>query len=105
MARVGGRDAVRVLRRLLESGDPPVRGFAAVGLGVHGDSADAAALERLLADPSEDVVPAATWALRRTGSAEAVPALVRVLDASGGASATVAAGALGGSERTPRSPR
>ncbi len=95
IARVGGRDAVRVLRRLLESGDPPVRGFAAVGLGVHGDAADAAALERLLADPSEDVVPAATWALGRTGSAEAVPALVRVLDASGGASATVAAGALG----------
>lgn len=95
VARVGGRDAVRVLRRLLESADAPVRGFAAVGLGLHGDAADAAALERLLSDASEDVIPAATWALGRTGAASSVPALVRVLSASGGASAVVAAGALG----------
>jgi tetratricopeptide (TPR) repeat protein len=96
LARIGGRDAVRAMRRLLHAPDPSVRGFAAIGLGIHGGAAEAGELDRSLRQESdEDVVLAVTWALGRAGDADHVPALVAILDARGGPAAAVAADALG----------
>jgi tetratricopeptide (TPR) repeat protein/HEAT repeat protein len=96
LARLGGRDGTRALRRLLTSGDPAVRGYAVLGLGHHGGSAEAQEIGRLLReDANEEVVLAAAWALGRAGDAGQVPGLVRVLEASGGPAAVVAADALG----------
>lgn len=96
LARIGGRDGLRALRRLLRTGEPTVRGFAAIGIGVHGSGADAAELARALREESnEDVVLAVVWALGRAGDADDVPALVAVLEMRGGPAASVAADALG----------
>lgn len=97
IARIGGRDAPRSLRRLLGSSEPSVRAFAAIGLGVHGAPSDAGELARAMAaETNEDARVAMAFALGRRGDAEHVPALVRVLEASGGGSAAVvAADALG----------
>lgn len=96
IARIGGRDAARVLRRLLGSSEPSVRAFAAIGLGAGGSPADAADLAGAMADePLEDVRVALAWALGRVGDADHVPALVRMLEASGGSAAVVTADALG----------
>lgn len=103
IARVGGRDAPRSLRRLLGSSEPAVRAFAAIGLGVHGAPSDASELARAMASEThEDARVAMAFAVGRRGDAEHVPALVRVLEASGGGSgAAIAADALGaiGGER------
>ncbi len=96
LARVGGPEALSSLRRLSASGDPTVRGFAALGLGLHGGASDARTLARLLSSESnEDVLFAATWGLGRAGDEGDVPALARVLRAGGGRGAAIAADALG----------
>src|SRR5690606_32762127 len=67
-----------------------------IGLGAGGSPADAADLAGAMADePLEDVRVALAWALGRVGDADHVPALVRMLEASGGSAAVVTADALG----------
>jgi HEAT repeat protein len=81
---------------LLDSDDAAVRGFAALGLGIHGGRAATGDLDRLVRTESdEDVIFAATWALGRTGDPSRAETLVHVLDGRGGAVAEVAAGSLG----------
>lgn len=97
LARTAGRAQVPSLRALAAHGDPSVRAFAALGLGVARDAGARATLEALLTrDPSPDVQAAAAWALGRLASAESVPALVSALRGRGGVVARAAAFALGG---------
>lgn len=95
IGRIGGREAAGALRRLLGSSEPAVRAFAAIGLGAQRIRSEAPSLlEALTREPLEDVRIAIAWALGRVGDADHVPALVRVLEASGGTAAAVAADAL-----------
>ncbi len=102
LARLGGREAERALRRLQRSDDTQVVGYAAIGLGLHsaagsGRGGDTAAeLERAVRSATdEDILHASIWALGRAGDARHAPALAEVLRTRGGATSRIAAEALG----------
>lgn len=96
LARLGGAQAERALRRLQRSDDAQVVGYAALGLGLRGGASAASELERLVRTTNdEDVRHAAVWALGQAGDARHAPALVEVLRTRGGPTAWIAADALG----------
>jgi tetratricopeptide (TPR) repeat protein len=102
LARLATRSEIGALRSLSGHGDPAVRAFAALGLGVAKAVEAREPLEALLTrDASLDVKAAAAWSLGRIGRPESVPLLVAALDAGGGPVARAAASALGGI-REPR---
>jgi len=97
LARSATRAQAAALRGLASHGDPSVRAFAALGLGVAREVSAREALESLLArDPSLDVMAAAAWALGRLAGPESVPVLIAALRGRGVAVARAAALALGG---------
>jgi tetratricopeptide (TPR) repeat protein len=96
LARTATRADVGLLRTLVGHGDPAVRAFAALGLGVANAGDARESLEALLArDASLDVKAAAAWALGRLGRAESIPPLVSALDTGSVHVALAAAVALG----------
>jgi tetratricopeptide (TPR) repeat protein len=96
LARRATRADVVLLRALVGHGDPAVRTFAALGLGVAKAAEARESLEALLArDASVDVRAAAAWALGQIARPESVSLLVAALDVGGGVVARAAALGLG----------
>jgi tetratricopeptide (TPR) repeat protein len=97
LARIATRAETGALRVLTGHGDPAVRAFAALGLGVAKAAESREALEALLArDASLDVKAAAAWSLGRLGRAESIPILVASLEGGSAVVARAAALGLGG---------
>ncbi len=102
LASTATRAQSGLLRGLTSHGDPAVRAFAVIGLGVARDGESRDGLEALLArDPSLDVKAAAAWSLGRLARPESVAPLVAALQSPAGLVARSAAVALGGL-REPR---
>ncbi|HEX8693057.1 MAG TPA: HEAT repeat domain-containing protein [Longimicrobium sp.] len=80
-AAVGGRGGLRVLVDLLGDRDPGVKRAAIQHLGTVGDAAAVPFLARLVVEAGdEELQVAAIVALGRTGSGEALPALLNVVN-------------------------
>jgi tetratricopeptide (TPR) repeat protein len=96
LARSATRADVASLRVLAGHGDPSVRAFAALGLGIARDGGARPALELLLTrDPSVDVQAAAAWALGRLADPGSVGVLAASLRGRGLVVAQASALALG----------
>ncbi|MGE3636062.1 MAG: HEAT repeat domain-containing protein, partial [Sandaracinaceae bacterium] len=102
LGRIGGRDAIAVLRRLDASPDPTVRAYAILGLASLDDRSRADSLAQAIATERQvDVLYATVWGLGRIGDPRHVQALQDATamrgnaSSQGGTAAEVAADALG----------
>ncbi len=75
-----GVEALAILQRQLESGDPELAKLAARALGLKGGRAAAPALARLLSHPDPQVELAAAEALARCGESSITPFLWKALE-------------------------